>query len=48
MLEAERRFSKVAGCPALPKLVPALGSFVPVVDLPFAIDRAIMHAQVTI
>jgi hypothetical protein len=44
VLDAERRFRKVAGHRALPKLVSALGSFVPVVNLPFAVDRAIMRS----
>ena len=44
VLEAERRFRKVAGHRALPKILPALDSFVPVANLPFAIDRAIMRS----
>lgn len=48
VLEAERRFRKVTDYRALPKLVPALGSFVPVANVPFAIDRAIMRSQVRI
>ena len=48
VLEAEHRFRKVTGYRALPKLVPALGSFVPVGNVPFAIDRMIMRSQVRI
>ena len=48
LLEAERRFRKVPGYRALPKLLPALGSFVPLLNLPFAIDRAMMRPQVRI
>jgi hypothetical protein len=44
VLEAERRVRKVADHRALPKIVPALDTFVPVVNLLFAIDHATMRS----
>ena len=48
VLEAERRFPEGRRSSCAAQEVPALDSFVPVVNLPFAIDRAIMRSQVKI
>ena len=42
-LEAERR-SGSSRLIVLPEPVPALGSFVPIVNLPLAIDRPVMRS----